>query len=91
MSQPGTAAGSSTAEVSSIIPRRANNSPFLPGRPRPDAHEGSALDRNMRRERLTLDDLAEKARLSEIESLDEIKWAVLETNGDISFIQQPGS
>jgi uncharacterized membrane protein YcaP (DUF421 family) len=45
----------------------------------------------MRRERLTLDDLAEKARLSEIESLDEIKWAVLETNGDISLIKQPGS
>jgi uncharacterized membrane protein YcaP (DUF421 family) len=42
----------------------------------------------MRRERLTLDDLAEKARLSQIESIDEVKWAVLETNGDISFIEQ---
>ena len=50
---------------------------------------GQVIDRNMRRERLTLDDLAEKARLSEIESLGEIKWAVLETNGDISFIKQP--
>jgi uncharacterized membrane protein YcaP (DUF421 family) len=45
----------------------------------------------MRRERLTLDDLAEKARISEIESLDEVKWAVLETNGDISFIKQSSS
>jgi uncharacterized membrane protein YcaP (DUF421 family) len=45
----------------------------------------------MRRERLTVDDLAEKAGLSEIESFDEIKWAVLETNGEISFIKQPGS
>jgi len=43
----------------------------------------------MRRERLTLDDLAEKARLSEIASIDDIRWAVLETNGDISFIKQP--
>jgi uncharacterized membrane protein YcaP (DUF421 family) len=34
----------------------------------------------MRRERLTLDDLAQKARISEIESLDEVQWAVLETN-----------
>jgi uncharacterized membrane protein YcaP (DUF421 family) len=41
--------------------------------------------------RLTLDDLAEKARISEIESLDEVKWAVLETNGDISFIKQSSS
>ncbi len=53
--------------------------------------KGKIIDRNMRRERLTLDDLAEKARISEIESLDEVKWAVLETNGDISFIKQSSS
>jgi uncharacterized membrane protein YcaP (DUF421 family) len=49
---------------------------------------GRLIDRNMRRERLTLDDLAEKARLSEIASIADIKWAVLETNGEISFIKQ---
>jgi uncharacterized membrane protein YcaP (DUF421 family) len=53
--------------------------------------KGKIIDRNMRRERLTLDDLTEKARISEIESLDEVKWAVLETNGDISFIKQSSS
>ena len=52
---------------------------------------GKIIDRNMRRERLTFDDLAEKARLSEIGSIEEIRWAVLETNGDISFIKQPAS
>ena len=65
--------------------------PFLQGEPIVLVDNGQMIDRNMRRERLTLDDLAEKARLSEIESLDEIKWAVLETNGDISFIKQPSS
>jgi uncharacterized membrane protein YcaP (DUF421 family) len=35
--------------------------------------------------------LAEKARLSQISSIDDIRWAVLETNGDISFIEQPSS
>ena len=65
--------------------------PFLQGEPIVLVEKGKLIDRNMRRERLTLDDLAEKARLSEIESLDRIKWAVLETNGDISFIKQPGS
>jgi uncharacterized membrane protein YcaP (DUF421 family) len=65
--------------------------PFLQGEPIVLVQNGQAIDKNMRRERLTLDDLAEKARLSEIASLDEIKWAVLETNGDISFIKQPGS
>ena len=65
--------------------------PFLQGEPIVLVENGQMIDRNMRRERLTLDDLAEKARLSEIASLDEIKWAVLETNGDISFIKQSGS
>ena len=65
--------------------------PFLQGEPIVLVEHGQLIDRNMRRERLTLDDLAEKARLSEIESIDQIKWAVLETNGDISFIKQSGS
>jgi uncharacterized membrane protein YcaP (DUF421 family) len=63
----------------------------LQGEPIVLVENGRLIDRNMRRERLTLDDLAEKARLSEIASLDEIRWAVLETNGDISFIKQRAS
>lgn len=62
--------------------------PFLQGEPIVLVENGRTIDKNMRRERLTLDDLAEKARLSEIASLDEVRWAVLETNGDISFIKQ---
>jgi uncharacterized membrane protein YcaP (DUF421 family) len=62
--------------------------PFLQGEPIVLVENGQLIDRNMRRERLTLDDLAEKARMSEIASIDEVKWAVLETNGDISFIKQ---
>jgi uncharacterized membrane protein YcaP (DUF421 family) len=65
--------------------------PLLQGEPIVLVEKGKVIDRNMRRERLTLDDLTEKARLSEIESIDEIKWAVLETNGDISFIKQSSS
>jgi uncharacterized membrane protein YcaP (DUF421 family) len=64
---------------------------FLEGEPIVLVERGKIIDRNMRRERLTIDDLAEKARISEIESLDEVKWAVLETNGDISFIKQSAS
>ena len=65
--------------------------PFLQGEPIVLIGNGQLIDRNLRRERLTVDDLAEKARISEIESLEDIKWAVLETNGDISFIKQSGS
>jgi uncharacterized membrane protein YcaP (DUF421 family) len=69
--------------------RRAR--PILQGEPIVLVQDGKLIERNMRRERLTLDDLSEKARLSEIASIDEIRWAVLETNGDISFIKQPAS
>ena len=62
--------------------------PVLQGEPIVLVENGRLIARNMRRERLTPDDLAEKARLSEIGSIDEIRWAVLETNGDISFIKQ---
>src|SRR5882757_1809433 len=65
--------------------------PVLQGEPIVLVENGRLIDRNMRRERLTLDDLAEKARQGEIESISEIKWAVLETNGDISFIKQAAS
>lgn len=65
--------------------------PVLEGEPIVLVENGQLIDRNMHRERLTPDDLAEKARLSEIETLDEIKWAVLETNGEISFIKQPST
>ena len=63
--------------------------PVLQGEPIVLVENGRLVNRNMRRERLTLDDLAEKARLSEIGSISEIRWAVLETNGDISFSKQP--
>jgi uncharacterized membrane protein YcaP (DUF421 family) len=49
---------------------------------------GETIDRNLKNERLTLDELMEQARLQQIESLDQVKWAVLETSGSISFIEQ---
>ena len=39
-------------------------------------------------ERLTMDELMEQARGHQIESLDSVKWAVLESSGSISFIQK---
>ena len=47
--------------------------PVLKGEPIVLVEKGKIIYRIMRRERLTLDDLAEKARISEIESLDEVQ------------------
>jgi uncharacterized membrane protein YcaP (DUF421 family) len=48
---------------------------------------GETIDRNLKNERLTMDEVMEQARLQQIESLEKVKWAVLETNGSISFIE----
>jgi uncharacterized membrane protein YcaP (DUF421 family) len=65
--------------------------PVLQGEPIVLIDNGEVVDRNMRRERLDITDVAEKARLQGIGALVDIKWAVLETNGEISFIKQSDS
>lgn len=49
---------------------------------------GRVLERNLKRERLTLEELQEQARQSQITSLEDVQWAVLETSGQISFIEK---
>jgi uncharacterized membrane protein YcaP (DUF421 family) len=60
--------------------------PLLEGEPMVLVEDGRVLERNLARERLTRDELLEKARQSQIDSLDRIRLAVLETSGQISFI-----
>jgi uncharacterized membrane protein YcaP (DUF421 family) len=50
--------------------------------------DGKPIERNLKRERLDLDDVAEAARQEGIAELAEVKWAVLETTGKISFIKK---
>ena len=52
--------------------------------------DGKPITRNLARNRITLEELATEARLQQIESLSEIRWAVLETSGKISFIPKGG-
>ena len=52
--------------------------------------EGKPIDANLRSERLQLDDVAEEARGQGIESLDDVKWCVLEPSGQMSFIKTSG-
>jgi uncharacterized membrane protein YcaP (DUF421 family) len=62
--------------------------PLLEGEPIVLVVDGEVLDRNMRRERLTVDDLLAEARTQQIGSLDDVRFAVLETSGKISFLQR---
>ena len=53
---------------------------------------GKTIDRNLRRNRITLEELAAQARLNaQIAHIDDVEWAVLETSGQISFIPKSGS
>jgi uncharacterized membrane protein YcaP (DUF421 family) len=48
--------------------------------------DGRVIDRNLRRERMTPEEVVAEARLQQIPSLEGVRWAVLESNGKISFI-----
>jgi uncharacterized membrane protein YcaP (DUF421 family) len=58
----------------------------LEGEPVVIVQDGQVIERNLRRERLTAEEVASEARQQQIASLDDVQWAVLETNGSISFI-----
>jgi len=60
--------------------------PLLDGEPIVMVQDGKVLDRNLKRERLTEEELAMEARLQQIESLDKVEWAILEKGGQISFL-----
>jgi uncharacterized membrane protein YcaP (DUF421 family) len=48
--------------------------------------DGHVLERNLRRERITVDEVAESARGQQIGSLEDVAWAVFEPSGKINFI-----
>jgi uncharacterized membrane protein YcaP (DUF421 family) len=47
---------------------------------------GKLIEKNLRKERVTAEEVAAEARMREIASLDDVEWAVLESGGRISFI-----
>ena len=62
--------------------------PLLDGEPIVVVQDGKVIEGNAKRERLTLEDIAEAARLQQIASLEDVQWAVLETSGELTFIEK---
>jgi uncharacterized membrane protein YcaP (DUF421 family) len=48
--------------------------------------DGEAIEPNLRRERITIEDVEEEARKSQITTVAELRWAILERDGHISCI-----
>jgi uncharacterized membrane protein YcaP (DUF421 family) len=74
-----------TSWVSFRMPRLR---PLLEGEPIVLVEHGRVIERNLRRERMTREELAAEARLQQIADLDAVRLAVLETNGRVSFIEK---
>lgn len=51
-------------------------------------NDGRLVERNLKRERLTRGDVEEGARLQQVASLEEIRWALLEKDGSITVIKK---
>jgi uncharacterized membrane protein YcaP (DUF421 family) len=65
--------------------------PILDGEPLVIVQSGKVINANLKRERMTVEEVAQEARLQQIASLDDVEWAVLERTGEISFIKKSGS
>ena len=68
--------------------RFARLRPILEGHPTLLVADGEILRENLRRQRMTVEELRAEARQQSIASLDDVRFAVLETNGKISFISR---
>ena len=64
--------------------------PVLEGVPAILVDEGNVVEKNLKRHRVTQEEVAAAARLQNVPSLSDVRWAVLETNGQISFIKKSG-
>src|SRR5215210_1744556 len=62
----------------------------LEGQPVVLVENGRVVERNLRRERLTREELEAEGRQQQVTSIDDMRWAVLETSGQISVIPKQG-
>jgi uncharacterized membrane protein YcaP (DUF421 family) len=62
--------------------------PILEGEPVILIEDGKVIEKNLKRNRLTQEEVAAEARGQQIASFDDVRWAVLETSGKISFIKK---
>jgi len=65
--------------------------PLLEPEPLILVEDGKVIEKNLRKERITAEEVAGEARIQQISSLDDVQWAMLESGGRISFIPKSRS
>jgi uncharacterized membrane protein YcaP (DUF421 family) len=68
--------------------RFARLRPILEGHPTLLVADGEVLRENLRRQRMTVEELRAEGRSQSIASLEDVRFAVLETNGKVSFVSR---
>jgi len=61
---------------------------LLEGDPIVIIQDGAFISANLKRERLTSDEVCESMRLQQIGSVEQVAWGILERNGEISFVEK---
>jgi len=61
---------------------------LLDGRPQVVIRNGELIQANLRRDRMTLAEVEAEMRLAGIAQMQDVAWAILETQGKISFIRK---
>ena len=64
--------------------------PILNGEPIVLVENGEVIEGNLHRQRLTREEIGAEARLEGIRAIEDVRWAILETNGRISFVEKSG-
>lgn len=77
--------------VSGIMMKSGTVRRIITGTPRIIITDGQIDQNEMRNLRYTLDDLIEAMREKEIFNLDEVQYAIVETNGSINFFEKSDS
>jgi len=63
---------------------------LLDGRPQVIIRDGELIQANLRRDRITRAEVEAEMRLAGIAHMNQVAWAILETQGKISFIRKDG-
>ena len=62
--------------------------PLLEPQPLIVVQDGEVIRQNLRKERMSVGELLAEARQQQIASLEDVQWAVLESNGKVSFVKK---
>ncbi len=74
----------------SVINLKSNNArKIICGKPTILIYRGRIIEKALKKERFTVNELQERLRTSNVSSLSDVEYAILETSGQVTVIQKP--